>query len=87
MLADAGSHPGRDILVAVLSCEPETTCLTPSLTSAIAPSRFSVLEEVIDQILMKKGEDRRRWAERALSRIRLFEGESSHMTAPQSLPL
>lgn len=85
VLADAGLHPGRDVLVAVLSCEPEATYMTPSLTSIIAPPRSKVLEEVIDQVLTKKGEDRRQWAERAFSRLRLFEGESSAMTA--SLPL
>ncbi len=71
--------------MAVLSCEPEATCMTPSLTSLIAPSRISMLEETIDQILTKKKEDRRRWAERALSRVRLFEGESTNMTAHQSI--
>lgn len=85
-LCNAGLHPGRDILVAVLSCEPEATYLTPSLTSIIAPSRASVIEETIDQVLTKKKEDRRRWAERALSRVRLFEGESTNMTSPQILP-
>jgi len=84
-LWNAGLHPGRDILVAVLSCEPEATYLTPSLTSLIAPSRISMLEETIDQILTKKKDERRRWAERALSRVRLFEGESTNMTARQSI--
>lgn len=78
-LWEAGLRPGRDILVTALSCEPEAACMTPSLTSIIAPSRTSVLDEALDQILTKKKQERRLWAERVLANVRLFEGESSNM--------
>ena len=76
-LWEAGLTPGRDVPVTVLSCDPEATYLIPSLTSIIAPPRASVIEEALDQILMKKTEARRHWAEQTLLRVRLFEGESS----------
>lgn len=78
VLWEAGLRPGRDVLTTALSCDPDTAYFTPSLTSIIAPSRISVLEEALDQILLKKSVERRRWAEQALSRVRLFEGESSN---------
>lgn len=76
---EKGLLPGRDVLVAALVCEPEAAYLTPSLTSIIAPLRTSVLNEALDEILARKTSDRRHWAERALSRVRLFEGESSQI--------
>lgn len=82
VLWEAGLYPGRDVLVTALSCDPETAFLTPTLTSIVAPSRTSVLEEALDQILLKKNTERRRWAEQTLSRVRLFEGESSNASAP-----
>lgn len=85
-LWEAGLRTGIDVLVTALSCESETACLTPSLTSIIAPPRTSVIEEALDQILMNKITERRQWAERALSRVQLFEGESSNLSAPSPLP-
>lgn len=86
VLWEAGLFPGRDLLATALVCEQEATYLTPSLTSIIAPSRTSVLEEALEQILTKQTAERRRWAERALSRVRLFEGESSNTSVPLKFP-
>lgn len=82
VLWEAGLCPGRDVLVTALTCEPEAACLTPSLTSITAPPRTSVIEDALDQILAKKGPERRHWAESVLANVRLFEGESSSTTAP-----
>lgn len=79
---EAGLLPGRDVLAACLSCEPEPPYFTPSLTSIVAPSRTSVLEEAIDQILEKKIDERRAWVERVLPRARLYDGESTGANVP-----
>jgi len=83
VLWEAGLCPGRDVLVTALSCEPEAACLTPSLTSIIAPPRTSVIENALDQILAKNDPERRKWADRVLADVRLFEGESSSASAPR----
>lgn len=77
VLWEAGLVPGRDVLVAALVCEPEAAYLTPSLTSILAPPRTTVLEEACQQVLARKGADRKDWSKRALARVQLFEGESS----------
>jgi len=84
VLWEAGLVPGRDLLAAALVCEPEAAYLTPSLTSILAPPRTRVLEEVCDEILAGKSAARSDWAKRALSRLRLFEGESSRLPNPFS---
>jgi DNA-binding LacI/PurR family transcriptional regulator len=85
-LWEAGLRPGRDVPVAALVCEPEAMYLTPNLTSIVAPPRTSVLDEALDEVLAKKAADRRKWAERALSRVRLFEGESSRSASSFPTP-
>jgi len=83
VLWEAGLCPGRNVPVTALSCEPECAYLTPSLTSIIAPPRTTVIENALDQILSKKGSERRLWAESVLANVRLFEGESSSHTLPR----
>jgi len=85
-LWEAGLCPGRDVLVTALSCEPEGAFLTPSLTSITAPPRTSVIEDALDQILAKRGSERRHWADRVLADVRLFEGESSTSTVKCHVP-
>jgi len=82
VLRESGLCPGRNVLVTASHANRKPPCLTPNLTSIIAPPRTSVLEDALNQILAKKGPERRHWADRVLAVVRLFEGESSSATAP-----
>jgi DNA-binding LacI/PurR family transcriptional regulator len=85
-LWEAKMQPGRDVDVAALTCEPEAAYLAPSLTCLSVPSRESVIAEAVDQILARRNEQRRNWAEDILPRIRLQQGESSHRAMTPGRP-
>ena len=76
-LWEAGLKPGSDLAVAALTCEPEASLMTPSLTCLKVPSRETVIEEVVDTILKGARRSKDDWVRTVLPQIRLLPGESS----------
>ncbi len=76
-LWEAGLKPGSDLAVAALTCEPEASLMTPSLTCLKVPSRETVIEEVVDTILKRGRRSKDDWVRTVLPQIRLLPGESS----------
>ncbi len=74
---EAGLKPGVDVSVAALTCEPEASLMTPSLTSLEVPSRESVIEDALEKVLKGSPRARNQWADAVLPQIRLLQGESS----------
>jgi len=76
-LWEAGLKPGTDVAVAALTCEPEASLMTPSLTCLKVPTREAVIEEVVDTILKGGRRSKDDWVRTVLPQIRLLPGESS----------
>jgi DNA-binding LacI/PurR family transcriptional regulator len=83
-LWEAGMHPGKDLHVAALTCEPEARYLTPSLTCLTVPSRESVIAEAVEAVLTGRGGKRKGWTRNVLPKIRLHVGESSGWQEPKT---